>query len=131
MDTRKLDNFQTQVSELLLRHRSVLDVMSKVQESASRINRSLTKAITECGCVEVVAKKQKYDASKNLDEQKMHLDTHFNGPLCEHCREVVMAEMGKNMFYMAALCNITEIKLEDVISQESERLNTLGVFNLS
>ncbi|WP_400164692.1 DUF1573 domain-containing protein [Brevibacillus sp. TJ4] len=131
METRKLDDFQTQVSELLLRHRSILDVMSKVQESASRINRSLTKAVTECGCVEVVAKKQEYDATKSLDEQKKHLDTHFNGPLCEHCREVVMAEMGKNMFYMAALCNIAEIKLEDVISQESERLHTLGVFNLS
>lgn len=131
MDTRKLADFQTQVSELLLRHRSVLDVMAKVQESASRVNRSLTKAITECGCVEVVAKKQIYDPTKNLEEQKMHLDTHFHGPLCEHCREVVMAELGKSMFYVAALCNIAEINLEDVIAQESERLHTLGVFNLS
>ena len=131
MDSRSLDDFQTQVSELLLRHRSVLDVLSKVQESASRINRSLTKAITECGCVEVVARKQMYDSSKSLEEQKKLLDTHFNGSLCEHCREVVMAELGKNMFYVAALCNIADLKLEDVIAMESERLHTLGVFNLS
>jgi len=131
MGSHTLDGFQRQVSELLLRHRSVLDVMSKVQESASRINRSLAKAITECGCVEVVAKKQMYDSSKSLEEQKELLDTHFNGALCEHCREVVMAELGKNMFYVAALCNITGIRLEDVIAAESERLNTLGVFNLS
>lgn len=131
MDTRNIDDFQTQVSELLIRHRSVLDVMSKVQETASRINRSLTKAITECGCVEVVAKKQTYDSSKNLEDHKSQLDTHFSGPLCEHCRDVVTAELGKNLFYLTALCNITDIKLEDVIEQESERLNTLGVFNLT
>lgn len=131
MDNRNVDDFQTQVSELLIRHRSVLDVMSKVQESASRINRSLTKAITECGCVEVVAKKQTYDSSKNLEEHKSHLDTHFTGPLCEHCRDVVTAELGKNLFYLTALCNITDIKLEDVLEKESKRLNTLGVFNLS
>ncbi|GED72510.1 hypothetical protein BRE01_62120 [Brevibacillus reuszeri] len=131
MDNRNVDDFQTQVSELLIRHRSVLDVMSKVQETASRINRSLTKSITECGCVEVVAKKQTYDASKNLEENKSHLDTHFSGPLCEHCRDVVTAELGKNLFYLTALCNITDIKLEDVLEKESQRLNTLGVFNLS
>jgi NTP pyrophosphatase (non-canonical NTP hydrolase) len=105
--------------------------MSKVQETASRINRSLTKAVTECGCVEVAAKKQTYDSSKNLEENKSYLDTHFSGPLCEHCRDVVTAELGKNFFYLAALCNITDIKLEDVLQKESTRLNTLGVFNLS
>ncbi|MDT3417643.1 transcription elongation factor Elf1 [Brevibacillus aydinogluensis] len=131
MDDRNVDDFQTQVSELLLRHRSVLDVMSKIQETAARINRSLTKAITECGCVEVVARKQSYDPGKSLQENKSLLDTHFTGPLCEHCRDVLTAELGKNLFYLTALCNITDIRLEDVIRQESERLNTLGVFNLS
>ncbi len=131
METRNVDDFQNQVSELLIRHRSVLDVMSKVQESAARINRSLTKAITECGCVEVVAKKQSYDPSKSLQENQQHLDTHFSGPLCEHCRDVVTAELGKNLFYITALCNIADIKLTDVIQKESDRLNTLGVFNLS
>jgi NTP pyrophosphatase (non-canonical NTP hydrolase) len=131
MGTRNVDDFQTQVSELLIRHRSVLDVMSKVQETAARINRSLTKAITECGCVEVVARKQSYDPNKSLQENKLHLDTHFSGPLCEHCRDVVTAELGKNLFYLTALCNIADIKLSDVIDKESDRLNTLGVFNLS
>jgi len=131
LETKNVDDFQNQVSELLIRHRSVLDVMSKVQESAARINRSLTKAITECGCVEVVAKKQPYDPNKSLQENKQHLDTHFSGPLCEHCRDVVTAEMGKNLFYLSALCNIADIRLADVIAKESDRLNTLGVFNLS
>lgn len=131
MEKRNVDDFQSQVSELLIRHRSVLDVMSKVQESAAHINRSLTKAITECGCVEVVARKQTYDPQKSLQDNQTLLDTHFSGPLCEHCRDVVTAELGKNLFYLTALCNITDIRLEDVIQKESERLHTLGVFNLS
>ncbi|WP_339167139.1 DUF1573 domain-containing protein [Brevibacillus sp. FSL L8-0520] len=131
MEKRNVDDFQSQVSELLIRHRSVLDVMSKVQESTARINRSLTKAITECGCVEVVARKQTYDPQKSLQDNQTLLDTHFSGPLCEHCRDVVTAELGKNLFYLTALCNITDIRLEDVIQKESERLHTLGVFNLS
>ncbi|USG66021.1 DUF1573 domain-containing protein [Brevibacillus ruminantium] len=131
MGKQNVDDFQSQVSELLIRHRSVLDVMSKIQESAARINRSLTKAITECGCVEVVAKKQTYDPQKSLQENKTLLETHFSGPLCEHCRDVLTAELGKNLFYLTALCNITDIQLEDVIRKEAERLHTLGVFNLS
>lgn len=127
----QLDNFQDLVSQLLIRHRSVLDVMSKTQETSARINRSLTKAITECGCVEVVAKKQPYDESKSLHENKQHLETHFSGPLCEHCKEVFTAEIGKNLFYLTALCNIAEIQMSDVIKAESDRLNTLGVFNLT
>ncbi|QQE74646.1 DUF1573 domain-containing protein [Brevibacillus composti] len=131
MGKQNVDDFQSQVSELLIRHRSVLDVMSKIQESAARINRSLTKAITECGCAQVVAKKQTYDPQKNLQENKILMETHFSGPLCEHCRDVMTAEMGKNLFYLSALCNITDIKLDDVLRKEAERLHTLGVFNLS
>jgi NTP pyrophosphatase (non-canonical NTP hydrolase) len=129
--TINLDDFQKQVSQLLIRHRSVLDVLSKSQEANARINRSITKAITECGCVEVVAKKQAYDPEKSLHENQPHLETHFYGPLCEHCKEVLTAELGKSLFYLAALCNITEIKLDDVIKAECDKLNTLGVFNLS
>jgi len=131
VETNKLDSFQDQVAKLLIRHRSVLDVISKTQESAARINRSLTKAVTECGCVEIVAQKQAYDPSKSLHENQANLHTHFSGPLCEHCKEVLTAEIGKNLFYLASLCNITDIKLSDVVKTESEKLNTLGVFNLS
>lgn len=131
MGTVKLDEFQDLVSQLLIRHRSVLDVLSKTQETTARVNRSITKAITECGCVEVIAKKQHYDSNKSLQENKHQLETHFSGPLCEHCKEVVTAEIGKNLFYLTALCNIAEIKMSDVITTEADRLNTLGVFNMS
>jgi len=131
MGTNYLDEFQKQVSQLLIRHRSVLDVISKTQDATARINRSLTKAITECGCVEVIAKKQPIDPDKSLHENRPNLETHFTGPLCEHCKEVLTAEIGKSLFYLAALGNITDIKLSDAVKDESDKLNTLGVFNLS
>lgn len=131
MESNHLDNFQDQVNKLLIRHRSVLDVISKTQEATARINRSLTKAITECGCVEVVAKKQPYDTDKSLHENQSLLETHFSGPLCEHCKEVLTAEIGKSLFYLAALGNITDIKLSDAVRTETDKLKTLGVFNLT
>ncbi|UFJ40627.1 DUF1573 domain-containing protein [Brevibacillus humidisoli] len=126
-----LDEFQDQVSQLLIRHRSVLDVISKTQETAARVNRALTKAITECGCIEVIAKKQPYDTNKTLQENSANLDSHLSGRLCDHCQDVITAELGKNLFYLTALCNITDIKLSSVLKSEAQRLNTLGVFNLS
>lgn len=131
MGANHLDEFQNQVDDLLIRHRSVLDVISKTQEATARINRSLTKAITECGCVEVVAKKQPIDPEKSLHENRPNLETHFKGSLCEHCKEVLTAEIGKSLFYLAALGNITEIRLSDAVKEEITKLNTLGVFNLS
>ena len=40
------DEFQNAVSELLIRHHSVLDVLSKFQESCARTNRATIKAVT-------------------------------------------------------------------------------------
>lgn len=131
MDKTILDQFQEQVSDLLIRHRSILDVISKTQESTARVNRAVTKAVTECGCIEITGTKQPYDNTKNLDENRQQLDTHVHGKLCEHCQEVLVAELGKNLFYLTALCNTVDIKLNDVIKSEQKRLNTLGVFNMS
>ncbi|MBO8165240.1 MAG: DUF1573 domain-containing protein [Brevibacillus sp.] len=131
MSKSALDDFQEQVSQLLIRHRSVLDVISKTQESTARVNRALTKAITECGCIEVIAKKQPYDVNKTLQENAANLDTHLTGRLCDHCQEVITAELGKNLFYLTALCNLTDLKLSNVLQSESQRLHTLGVYNLS
>ncbi len=131
MNKNILDQFQNQVSDLLIRHRSILDVLSKTQEATARINRALTKAVTECGCVQVNSKKQSFDNNKSLNDNRDLLPTHVSGKLCEHCQEVIIAEMGKNFFYLAALGNTIDIQLADVIKAETERLNTLGVFNLS
>ena len=52
------DSFQNDVSESLLRHKSILDIMTKYTESSSRINRAVAKAVTNCGCIEIIASKQ-------------------------------------------------------------------------
>ncbi|WNQ14134.1 DUF1573 domain-containing protein [Paenibacillus aurantius] len=131
MNSLSLNQFQEQVSELLLRHRSVLDVLSKFQQSNAAVQRSVTKAITECGCVQVHAGKQQYSKEMTIEDAKKLLDTHMNGHLCENCLEIVSAEMGKNLFYMASLCNLLDIDMENVVDNESKKCSTLGYFNLS
>ncbi|WP_409343444.1 DUF1573 domain-containing protein [Paenibacillus sp. MBLB4367] len=131
MSTMTLHQFQEQVSDLLLRHRSLLDVLSKFQQSNAAANRAVTKAITECGCIAVHAAKQEYTPDMSLEEAKQQLETHVEGGLCEHCREVVGSELGKNLFYMASLCNLLDVNLEQIVESESKKCSTLGLFNLS
>lgn len=125
-----LSSFQQQVNNLLLRHRSFLDVTSKLQESNARVNRALMKAVTECGCLEVKAKRQAYLDETDLEDWKNQLDTHLDNQLCENCADVIQAEMGKNLFYLSALCNLLDLSLQEVIAKESKKLSTLGIFNL-
>jgi len=131
LSTTDLKAFQEQVSELLLRHRSVLDVLSKYDQSNSSVHRSVIKAVTECGCVEVKASKQPIEENMSLQQAKDLLETHLYGKPCEGCAEAIAAELGRNIFYMSALCNLLDIDLQQVIDKESSRCATLGLFNLS
>lgn len=131
MSVQHLKNFQDQVSELLLRHRSLLDVLSKYHQSNSSVHRSSVKAITECGCIEINAKKQNYNEEMTKDQVNDILETHLTGKLCEQCKDVISAELGKNIFYMSALCNLLDINLEEVVTNESNKCSTLGFFNMS
>ena len=49
------NNFQDSVDNCLIRHRSILDVLTKYTESSSRINRCIAKAVTNCGCIQISA----------------------------------------------------------------------------
>ncbi len=123
------DGFQHTVGDLLVRHRSVLDVISKLQESDARINRAVAKAVTTCGCIRIEADKQRIPADARFSDIKSYMDSHVSGKLCEHCREVVESEMGQMMFYLAALCNVLDLNLYDVMIKEHERLMMLGAFH--
>ena len=74
--------FQDSVSQYLLRHRSILDVQSKLTESAARVNRALAKAVTSCGCVSIAAERQRFPKDVSLKELKQFLSTHVHGDLC-------------------------------------------------
>ncbi|QKG85622.1 DUF1573 domain-containing protein [Kroppenstedtia pulmonis] len=130
MSQDHLPYFQHQVGDLLLRHRSFLDVSSKFQESNSRVNRAIMKAVTECGCLQIKACRQPFPDKASLSEMKKKFNTHLSGHLCDHCLDVVKEEMGKNLFYMTALCNLLDIHLDEVVEKESNKLSTLGLFNL-
>ncbi|KIL38404.1 hypothetical protein SD70_26790 [Gordoniibacillus kamchatkensis] len=131
MSSLTLKEFQDQVSELLLRHRSLLDVLSKFQQTGAAVNRAVVKSITECGCIELNAAKQAYSPDMTLEEAKSVLNTHMQGQLCEACREVIGAELGRNLFYMSALGNLLKLNLQETVEDESKKCSTLGLFTLS
>lgn len=125
------NHFQDSVDELLMRHRSILDVLTKFQESQTRVNRAVVKAVTSCGCMEINAKKQNFSNEVSLQELKDFLDTHLKGSICDNCRDVIEKELGNNLFYMAALCNLMDVSMYDVLLKEYEKIKTLGVFNMT
>lgn len=125
------DEFQNTVSELLIRHQSILDVLSKLQEASARVNRAVTKAVTSCGCIKVNAEKKGIPENISISELKGYVDSHLNGELCSTCQEIVEAEIGRTLFYLAALCNHLDINLYDVFIKEHKKLSTLRFFNLT
>lgn len=128
------DNFQNAVNDSLLRHKSILDIITKLQESESRINRAVVKSVTNCGCVKVNAQKQtlpnEKDNDDNMESLKDCLKTHVEGELCSNCRDVVEREIGNHLFYLASLCNTLDLNLYDILLKEYDRIDTLGKYSL-
>lgn len=125
------DEFQEAVGESLVRHKSILDVLTKFQESNARVNRAIVKSVTNCGCVRVTAERQRIPSDISLHDLPQFMDSHLAGELCEHCKDVIESEIGANMFYLAALCNLLDLNLYDVLIKERKRLSALGIFNFS
>jgi hypothetical protein len=126
------DEFQNAVDSCLLRHKSILDIMTKLQESQARVNRAVIKSVTSCGCLKIDAKKQCIHMNIDnidLDDINDSFDTHLSGKLCDNCREVIEREMGNNLFYMTSLCNNLDINLYDVLLKEYKRITTFDKLN--
>lgn len=127
------DDFQNAVDESLLRHRSILDILTKLQESESRINRAVAKSITTCGCIQVDSKNQKSPEDMeiiDIEDLKKCLKCHTQGALCENCKGIIESEIGNNLFYLASLCNLLDLNLYDILLRELSKINTLGKYNL-
>lgn len=123
-------DFQNTVSDLLARHKSLLDIMTKLQESAGRVNRAVAKAVTSCGCIELHATKQEVPDGISLEEIKHYMKSHMEGTLCENCRDIIEKELGNHLFYLAALANTLQISLYDTLLKEEDYLTALGKFHL-
>ncbi|WP_407313907.1 DUF1573 domain-containing protein [Desulfosporosinus sp. SB140] len=125
------DQFQNIVKSLLIRHQSILDILSKGQETSARVNRAVVKSVTSCGCHSVNARKKSIPPDASLSDLKDLLDSQLEGILCDNCRDIIEAELGKQMFYIAALANALDISLTDVLNLECKKLQTLTIFNLT
>ncbi len=122
--------FQSKVADLLVRHKSVIDTLSMLQESTAKVNRSVCKAVTFCGCLSINASRQTYPPDSTFKDCKESMNTHLAGELCENCREIIEEKMGDNLFYLAALCGLLDMNMEELFGKELERLKTLGYFRL-
>ncbi|MBP2645667.1 MAG: hypothetical protein H6Q75_1107 [Firmicutes bacterium] len=125
------DNFQSAVDDYLIRHRSVLDVMTKYQETVAKVNRAIAKAVTECGCIRINSARQAPPAQASYCDLKQYMSSHLSGELCEQCREVIESEIGHSMFYMTALCTLLHLRVDDIMRKECKTVTTLGFFNLT
>lgn len=131
MQEKSCVDFQTAVDEYLIRHRSILDVLTKQQEASARVNRAIAKAVTECGCISIIAERQKIPADAEYNKLKCFMSSHLSGELCENCQEILINELGHSLFYLTALCNLTGLDLQTVLQHETKNVRTLGIFNLS
>lgn len=123
------DGFQAAVDDCLVRHKSIIDVMTKLSEASTRVNRAVAKSVTACGCLAINAERQVFPSEVALADMAKHVSSHVSGELCDQCRETIESEVGRNLFYLAALCNVLGLNLYDALIKENEQLSALGVFN--
>jgi hypothetical protein len=127
-------DFQAAVSDCLIRHRSVLDVITKFQEASARVNRAVAKSVTVCGCMEINASKQRLPEpadDMSLSDLKQLMSTHIAGELCADCKDSLETEVGRCLYYLVALCSVAGINFDEVMTREWERLHMLGLFNMN
>lgn len=125
------DGFQAAVDGSLVRHKSIIDIMTKLSEATTRVNRAVAKSVTNCGCLSINAERQVFPSEVALAELSRHVSSHVGGELCEQCREAVESEIGRTLFYLAAMCNVLGLNLYDTMIKENQRITTLGPYNIS
>jgi hypothetical protein len=69
--------FQKTVSEYLVRNRSILDVMTKLQDASTRVNRAIAKTVTSCGCLNIDASKQEIPEDVSYSEVAEYVKSHL------------------------------------------------------
>lgn len=128
----ELEEFQNFIDTLILRNKSILDQQTKLQDACSRLNRNISKSATTCGCIELHITKQQFSLQDTVhcDDLNSLLNTHVEGHPCEKCNELIEKEMGRVLFYLAALSNTLGISLSTVLASEKARTNLLSQYCL-
>lgn len=132
VETSELEQFQNFIDDLVLRNKSILDQMTKLQDASAHLNRTLSKSATTCGCIKMNITKQQLDFAHitSSEELKSLLSTHIEGYPCPECNEAIEKEMGRVLFYLAAIANTLGISLSSVLENEKTRTNLLGNYSL-
>ena len=128
----ELGTFQTFVNSILIRNKSILDQTTKLQDACTHLCRSISKSATTCGCITINAHKQPYPTGEELsiEDLKSLMDTHVEGKLCPNCEELIQKEMGRLLFYLAAMANTFDFSISDILENEKKRTELLGNFSL-
>jgi hypothetical protein len=125
------DDFQASVSSHLVQNKSILDAITKLNEASMRVQRVITRAVTQCGCIRIDATRQRVPEVASLEELGRVLDSHVRGELCSDCREVVETEVGNSLCYVAAVCELVGVSMYDCLIGVDKRIRALGMFHLS
>jgi len=125
-----LTEFQYIIDDMLIKNKSILDIIAKFQESNARISSDIFKAVTQCGCKQINTSLQSCDENSGPEVQKTDVESHHQCVLCENCRDNIEKDIGRNLFYLVSLCNSMDLNLYDILIKELERLKILGKYNL-
>ncbi|MGN1097725.1 MAG: DUF1573 domain-containing protein [Clostridia bacterium] len=120
MESDLLKEYQKRCGEVIARNKSVLDILSKLQCANSRVTRSVVKAVTSCGCIEI-------DGRKN---SPVEAGSQISGNICEDCENTIKTELGEAFFYTVSLCNALGISMEDVVRWDLNRSDMMGMYSL-
>jgi hypothetical protein len=125
------DNFQYAVAEQVLCNGSILDILSRHQECSNKIQRSVIKTVTACGCVQIQLKKHKLPENASLMDLKSLTLSNISGNLCPNCKDKLENEIGRSLVYLAAMCNVLDVNLFDIIIKEHDKMKLLGHYNIT
>lgn len=128
----ELDSFQLFINDILIRNKSILDQTTKLQDACTHLCRNISKSATTCGCISINAHKQPYSITEELsiDDLKTLMETHIDGKLCPNCEELIQKEMGRLLFYLAAIANTFDLSLSEILANEKKHTELLGKFSL-
>ncbi len=120
MDADLINEYQRSAAKIPARNKSVLDILTKLQYADARVARSVIKAVTGCGCIEIHGKRS---AGRNAESQ-------IRGNICEDCAAAVETQIGEMFFYTASLCNALGISMEEIFRKDISRSDMFGNYTL-